>query len=119
MVARSEVAERGLHSTDHPTCLKAVRDIRNQVIGDKQKKRAYVGLAQQILQILDTYTDSDLKCAAAAVIGSLSYRNEAGVEAITKSKGVDILLKALSDSDVNVVEAAARALKLVYQVRIS
>jgi hypothetical protein len=117
MVARSDVAERALHSTDHTACLRAVRDIRNMVIGDKQKKRVYVGVVEQILQILDTSADSNLKCAAAAVVGSISYRNEAGLKAIVNNRGVDVLLKAFSDDDVSVVEAAARALKLVYQVR--
>lgn len=51
-----------------------------------------------------------------AAIGSLAYGVEDGVKAIVACNGIASITQALCSSEERVVVAAARSLKLVYQV---
>jgi hypothetical protein len=56
--------------------------------------------------------------AAFAALGSLAYGVDDGVRAIVACNGVPGIIAALCSSDERVVVAAARSLKLLYQVRL-
>jgi hypothetical protein len=55
---------------------------------------------------------------APAALGSLAYGVDDGVRAIVACNGVGGIIAALCSSDERVVVAAARSLKLLYQVRL-
>jgi hypothetical protein len=54
--------------------------------------------------------------AATAALGSLAYGVDDGVRAIVACNGMPGMLSALCSNDERVVVAAARSLKLLYQV---
>eukprot|EP00879_Flechtneria_rotunda_P021002 GHRR01022122.1.p1 GENE.GHRR01022122.1~~GHRR01022122.1.p1 ORF type:complete len:201 (+),score=57.95 GHRR01022122.1:377-979(+) len=115
MVSRSS-PEQGLRSTDSAARLRAVREIKNNVIGNKYKKLQFLHVLPLLVEVLVTSSDSEFLIQAAAAIGSLVYGVEDGVKTILACDGaVTSLLKALTSSDPRVVVAAARALKLLYK----
>ena len=120
MVAKAkqqEVVDR-LRSTDRTTRLKAVRDIKNQIIGNKNKKLSYIKLeaVPRVVELLQESADAHLLVQSAAAVGSFAYGLEDGFRAVLASGGVQQLIHAVSSPDESVVEAALRALKLVWQV---
>jgi hypothetical protein len=118
MVARSD-SIAGLKASDSNTCLQALREVRNQVIGSKQKKSQYLqhGVLQQVLALLGSSKNSDVLVQCAAVVGSLAYQHDDAVRDIVAHDGIAVLLRCLSHEEPAVVQAAARTLKLVYQVQ--
>ena len=61
--------------------------------------------------------DREELAQSAATLGSLAYGTDAGARAAVAAGAVAALLRALGGGDAAVVEAAARALKLIYRVR--
>ncbi|KAF6261181.1 armadillo-type protein [Scenedesmus sp. NREL 46B-D3] len=98
MVARngtglsSQQLEEGLKSSDSSTRLRAVRQLKNTVIGNRFKKQQFTELVPALLELLASSSDTELVVQAVAALGSLAY-----------------------GSDERVVVAAARSLKLLYQ----
>lgn len=121
MVARAtDLVEHGLRSGDREARLRALREIKNQIIGNKAKKASYLHVIPTLLDVLATDSaDSDLLVQSAAAIGSFSYGIEEGVKSIVANGGINHLINCLSSPDANVVEAAARSLKLIYQVFVA
>lgn len=118
MVAKQQEVIDRLRSTVRSTRLKAVREIKNQIIGNKNKKLSYVRLEAVpcVVQLLRETSDSYLLIQSAAAVGSFAYGLEDGVRAVVASGGVQHLLHAVSSQDDKVQEAALRALKHVWQV---
>jgi hypothetical protein len=116
-----------LTSPDAGTRLRALRDLKNQVIGNKFKKLQHLHLVPLLLELANSSTNSsssssaqqdpELQIQAIATLGSLAYGVEDGVRAITAANGISVIVGALENSDQRVVVAAARSLKLLYQVR--
>lgn len=121
MVARPEDLVENLGSIDTATKLKAVRAVKNQIIGNKNKKLSYIklGAVPRVVEILAFDTEIQLLVQSAATVGSFAYGVDDGVNAVLASDGVTHLLKTLSNSDENVVEAGVRALKMIYNVSIA
>lgn len=119
MVAKQQEVIDRLRSSDRSTRLKAVREIKNQIIGNKNKKLSYVKLeaVPRVVELLQDSADAHLLIQSAAAVGSFAYGLEDGFRAVIASGGVQHLLKAISSQDSTVVEAALRALKLVWQAR--
>lgn len=119
-VARTAAAppppEQGLQASDAPTRLKAVRALRNQIIGNKFKKLQHLHLVPLLLELMDSSSDAELLVQSIATLGSLAYGVEDGVRAIVAANGVQPIVSALESSDQRVIVAAARSLKLLYQV---
>ncbi|KAK9819822.1 hypothetical protein WJX72_002765 [[Myrmecia] bisecta] len=118
MVAKPEELMQYLRSQDSDTKLRAVRDIKNQVIGNKNKKLSFIklGAVPQVMELLASETsESKLLVQCAATVGSFAYGLDDGVKAILDSGGVTPLLKTLSSNDESVVEAGVRSLKMIYQ----
>lgn len=98
--------------------LQALRAVKNQVIGNKQKKLAYIqlGAVPQLLAIVSSATDPTVVVQASVALGSLACETDDAVREILKHGGVEPLVRALCSEDEAVVTAGARALKLVCQV---
>jgi hypothetical protein len=110
------LAER-LRSPEASTRLKAIREVKNQIIGNKAKKQAFLEVIPYLLEHLAAKNaDSEVVVQCAACVGSFSYGIEDGIKAIVAHDGVSVLVRALLSSEERVVEAAARSLKLVCQV---
>jgi len=118
MVAKQQEVVDRLRSLDRSTRLKAVREIKNQIIGNKSKKLSYIKLeaVPRVVELLQENSDAFLLVQSAATVGSFAYGLEDGFRAVVASGGVQHLLHAVSSQDNTVVEAALRALKLVWQV---
>lgn len=116
MVARPQPTELGLQSQDIASRLKAVRELKNQVIGSSFKKLQHLHLVPLLLDLVGSNSDAELQIQAISTLGSLAYGVEDGVQAIVAANGVQTIVSALESGDQRVVVAAARSLKLLYQV---
>jgi hypothetical protein len=112
MVARTQLEE----AQDVANRLKAVRALKNQIIGNKFKKLQHLHLVPLLLQLVSSNSDADLQIQAISTLGSLAYGVEDGVLAIVAADGIQAIVSALESGDQRVVVAAARSLKLLYQV---
>lgn len=118
MVARPEELVQRLYSNDSTTKFKAVREVKNQIIGNKSKKLSYIklGAVPRVVQLLASEGEpNSLKVQSAAAVGSFAYGVDDGLRAVVESGGVASLVKALYSTDEKVVEAAVRSLKMIYQ----
>lgn len=118
MVARPQELVDKLQSADSHVKLKALREVKNQVIGNRNKKIAYLqlGALEHIIDVLSEAVDMDINLLvqSAATIGSLTYRTEDGVKVVVQRDGISHLLRALDSDDDRVIESTVRALKLIY-----
>ncbi|KAL3702075.1 hypothetical protein R1sor_020097 [Riccia sorocarpa] len=115
--ARPEELVESLSSLDNTARLKALRDVKNQIIGNKTKKLSYIklGAVPRVVEILASDTEVPLLVQSAAAVGSFACGIEAGVRAVLDSGVLPHLLKMLSNGDQKVVEACARSLKMIFQ----
>ncbi|CAM6087787.1 unnamed protein product [Calypogeia fissa] len=115
--ARPEELVESLSSLDNTARLKALRDVKNQIIGNKTKKLSYIklGAVPRVVEILSSDTEVPLLVQSAAAVGSFACGIEAGVQAVLDSGVLPQLLKMLSYGDTKVVEACARSLKMIFQ----
>eukprot|EP01018_Ginkgo_biloba_P032742 Gb_32695 [translate_table: standard] len=111
-----ELVER-LSSADSDAKFKALRDVKNQIIGNKTKKLNYIklGAVPRVVEILASDSDTPLLVQSAATVGSFAYEVEAGVRALLDSGVLPHLLRMLSNPDNKVVEAGARSLRIIFQ----
>lgn len=100
--------------------LKAIRDVKNQIIGNKSRKSAFIKLGC-VPRVVELLASPDAECGVriqcAQTMGSFAYGLDDGLRAVLDSGGVTQLLQTLSSPDERVVEAGVRALKMVYKVR--
>ena len=119
MVARpEELVSRLASSSDPESRLKALRDIKNQVIGNKRKKKLYLqlGAVSGLVQILEHSDNTQLLIQSVTAAGSLAYGSQQGAEAFLACNGLQPLLSTLWSTDLSLVEASLRALRCVFQV---
>lgn len=64
--------------------LRAVRFLKNEIIGSQYKKQCYLelGAVPKIVQILASQQDKKCTVQAAATLGSFAYGNDAGAAAV-------------------------------------
>ncbi len=120
MVARPEdLVSRLSSSSDPESRLKALRDIKNQVIGNKRKKRLYLqlGAITSLVQILEQSDSTQLLIQCTTAAGSLAYGSQQGAEAFLANSGLEPLLRTLWSSEHSLVEAGLRTLRSIFQVR--
>lgn len=99
-----------------------MRCIRDQVIGNRSRKLAYLklGVVERLVELLsDPRAGSLIRINCAATVGSLAYGIEDGLRAVVASGGVAHLIQLLSSLDERVVEASVRALKMVVANHVS
>lgn len=122
MVARPEQElMQHLYSSDPASCLKAIREVKNQIIGNKTKKLSFVklGVVPRVVELLATEggpDDAAIKVQSATAVGSFAYGVPDGLQAVVDSGGVASLLTALHSKEEKVVEASVRSLKMIFQV---
>lgn len=119
-MARARAVVDDLKAGDRAKQLRAVKDVRNSIIGSKSKKLAYIklGAVPKILELLaaDSHDQTELQLQCAACAGSFAYQLEAGVSALIEAEGLQLLNGMLSSSDAAVVKASMRSLKSIYMV---
>lgn len=78
-----EIVER-LGSLDAETRLRAVRHLKNEIIGSKNKKLLFIrlGAVPHVVGVLSGQTEAALLVQAAAALGSFAYGIEEGVQAV-------------------------------------
>ncbi|KAG0166739.1 hypothetical protein DFQ28_008636 [Apophysomyces sp. BC1034] len=127
--SKYEESMKELASTDDSKRLKALRFIKNSVIGNKTKKDLYIklGVLQRMVEYM-RLPDNDafqLKIQAATILGSIAYGKDENVEAVALSGAIDPLLDTLAlPHDMQpidavrekrkLLEATTRALKAVF-----
>ncbi|KAI4340538.1 hypothetical protein MLD38_025364 [Melastoma candidum] len=118
-----------LSSPDVDLQLKSLREVKNQIIGNRTKKLFYIklGAVPAVSSVLsrassfgcDSSRRSNLLIQSAAALGSFACGLEAGVQAVVDAGALPHLLRLLSSSDGKVVDSGARSLKLIYQSPIA
>lgn len=122
----SDLILHRLSSSDYEIKLKAIREIKNQIIGNRTKKLSYIKLGA-VPSVADTLatanSDSDfgskLIVQSAAVLGSFACGVDQGVRAILDAGAFPHLIRFLSAADEKVVDAAARSLRMIYQSKLA
>ncbi|GLC39698.1 hypothetical protein PLESTB_001853800 [Pleodorina starrii] len=105
--------------------VRALKAIKNQVIGNKFKKNAFVseGAVEQVLEVLKGARNNEFASAdqadvvqrqAAIVIGSLSL-SAAGLQRLVNHEGLPLLVALLHSVNEAVVEAGLWAVKMAVQ----
>ncbi|KAF3777158.1 Armadillo repeat-containing protein 8 [Nymphaea thermarum] len=126
-----ELIER-LSSGDRNSRLKALRELKNQIIGNRTKKLSYIklGAVPRVAEILASDSlDAPLLVQSAATIGSFTCGVDSGVTAVLDSGAVPLLIRTLSNPDQKVfvsfslrrtvVDAAARSLRMIFQSNLA
>ncbi|CAL0335031.1 unnamed protein product [Lupinus luteus] len=111
-----------LSSSDSEIKLKAVREVKNQIIGNRTKKVSYIklGAVPAVSAVLaDSDSTSNLIVQSVAALGSFACGVDAGVSAVIDAGAVPHLIRFLSSSDGKVVDSAARSLRLIYQSKVA
>ncbi|KAK3035197.1 hypothetical protein RJ639_034585 [Escallonia herrerae] len=110
--------------------LRLLRELKNQIIGNRTKKLSYIGLGAvpSVVSILSSASsaaaaDSDevesLLVQSAAAIGSFSCGVDAGVKAVLDAGAFPYLLNLVSHPNEKVVDASARSLRMIYQSKLA
>lgn len=118
MVAKAEELVARLRSTDSATKLKAVRDVKNQVIGSKPRKKAFIKLQviPRIIEILAESDEADFQIQCATVVGSLARLDHDSAVEVLKAGGTALLLKMLDSRSQSIVENGLRAMNFYFEV---
>ncbi|XP_022926791.1 uncharacterized protein C26H5.04-like isoform X1 [Cucurbita moschata] len=116
----SELVAR-LTAADAAVKLKALRDIKNQIIGNRTKKLSFIklGVVPHVAAVLSSTSDPNILVQSAAVLGSFSCGVNVGVSAVIDAGAFPRLLRLLSDPDPKVVDAGARSLRMIYQSKLA
>jgi hypothetical protein len=128
--SKYEESIKELTSPDDNKKLKALRFIKNSVIGNKTKKELYIklGVVQRLVDYLSLKEDEStysLKIQAAAILGSIAYGKDENVAVVVTSGAIVPLLNTLelpSEKPVfesiqerrKLLEATTRALKAIF-----
>ncbi|KAJ6834437.1 putative armadillo repeat-containing protein 8 [Iris pallida] len=106
--------------------VRTLRELKNQIIGNKTKKLAYLGLGA-VPKIVGLIADAEEEgeCAAemivqaAAAVGSFACGVEDGARAVVEAGAVPALTRILSFPDEKVVDAGARSLRMIFQSKLA
>ncbi|KAL3354295.1 hypothetical protein AABB24_018775 [Solanum stoloniferum] len=129
-----------LSSSSTEAKLKALRDLKNQIIGNRTKKLCFLklGAVPSVTSILssssataaaaaagsvcsgnDVELNDSLILQSAAAIGSFACGFDDGVKAVLDAGAFPLLLRLISYPNDKVVGAAARSLKFIYQSKLA
>ncbi|KAF3515698.1 hypothetical protein DY000_02059225 [Brassica cretica] len=106
-----------LASSDPEVKLKALREVKNQIIGNRTKKLSFLklGAVPAIASALSDSECNSILVQSAAALGSFACGFEAGVQAVLDAGVFPRLLRLLTSSDEKVVDAGARSLRMIVQ----
>ncbi|XP_021279429.1 armadillo repeat-containing protein 8 isoform X2 [Herrania umbratica] len=131
----SELLSR-LASAEPEVKLRALREVKNQIIGNRTKKLSFIklGAVPAVAGILADSADdvidynnnncnvnnniNNILVQSAAALGSFACGFDAGVQAVLDAGAFPNLLRLLSNSNQKVVDAGARALRMIYQSKL-
>ncbi|XP_060216021.1 uncharacterized protein LOC132643578 isoform X2 [Lycium barbarum] len=114
--------------------LKSLRDLKNQIIGNRTKKLRFLKLnaVPSVTSILssssacrnggagdDVAVNDSLIVESAAAIGSFACGLDDGVKAVLDAGAFNVLLSLISHPNHKVIGAAARSLKFIYQSKLA
>lgn len=120
---RAEDIVGRLSSADAEVKLKALREVKNRIIGNRTKKLSFLklGAVPAVVSVLASASESDssLLVQSAAVLGSFACGFDAGVRAVLDAGAFPHALRLISHSDEKVVDAGARSLKMIYQSKLA
>ncbi|CAL5433935.1 unnamed protein product [Camellia sinensis] len=117
-----------LSSAADDSKLKALRDLKNQIIGNRTKKLSFIklGAVPIVVSILSSSADeaavdpsTSLLVQSAAAIGSFACGLDAGVKAVLDAGAFPHLFSLLSHPNDKVVDAGARSLKMIYHSKLA
>ncbi|TQD81562.1 hypothetical protein C1H46_032877 [Malus baccata] len=120
-----------LTSPDSDVQLKALRELKNRIIGNRTKKLSFIklGLVPPVAAILasraqsqsqsQAHRDNNLLVQSAAALGSFACGFDAGVQAVLDAGVFPNLLLLLSHPDAKVVDSGARSLRMIYQSKLA
>ncbi|KAI8811242.1 armadillo-type protein [Cladochytrium replicatum] len=101
--------------------LKAIRYIKNTIIGNFTKKGLYISLAYEYIDISlvgilrDPSSSIELKIESAVALSSFAHGSDRHVRAIVSAGAIPPLLDCTCSNDqARLVEASARAIKAIY-----
>ncbi|XWS73548.1 hypothetical protein CRYUN_Cryun02cG0139000 [Craigia yunnanensis] len=128
----SELLSR-LASAEPEVKVRALREVKNQIIGNRTKKLSFlkIGAVPAIAGILADSTDdvietncnnnniNNILVQSAATLGSFACGFDAGVQAVLDAGAFPNLLRLLANSNEKVVDAGARALRMIYQSKLA
>ncbi|XP_027332043.1 armadillo repeat-containing protein 8-like [Abrus precatorius] len=122
----SDLILHRLASSDCEIKLKAIREVKNQIIGNRTKKLSYIklGAVPAVATALaeanaESASGSNLIVQSAAALGSFACGVDAGVRAVLDAGVFPHLIRLLSAPDDKVVDAAARSLRMIYQSKLA
>ncbi|XP_044482366.1 armadillo repeat-containing protein 8 isoform X2 [Mangifera indica] len=126
-----------LASDDQDVKLRALRELKNQIIGNRTKKLSFLKLgavpavaavlydAVLVDDVINANIDhnysvnKNIIVQSAAVLGSFACGFDAGVQAVLEAGAFSNLSRLLSNLDEKVVDAGARSLKMIYQSKFA
>ncbi|OMO81686.1 Armadillo [Corchorus capsularis] len=128
----SELLSR-LASSEPEVKLRALREVKNQIIGNRTKKLSFLklGAVPAVAGILADSADgvvgknncnndiNNILVQSAAALGSFACGFDAGVQAVLDAGAFPNLLRLLANSNEKVVDAGARALRMIYQSKLA
>lgn len=108
----------------------SLREIKNQIIGNKTKKLLYLrlGAVPKIISILKSESQDFSRIEdvnllilvqAAAAVGSFACGMEEGVKAVVENGAIDCLVRILDCSNEKVIDAGARSLRIIFQSKLA
>ncbi|XVF69636.1 hypothetical protein PTKIN_Ptkin11bG0097600 [Pterospermum kingtungense] len=131
----SELLSR-LAATEPEVKVRALREVKNQIIGNRTKKLSFLKLgavpiiagilADSIDEVIENSNNSfndniinNILVQSAAALGSFACGFDAGVQAVLDAGAFPNLLRLLANSNEKVVDAGARALRMIYQSKLA
>ncbi|TYI10380.1 hypothetical protein ES332_A09G137900v1 [Gossypium tomentosum] len=131
----SELLSR-LTSAEPEVKVRALREVKNQIIGNRTKKLSFLKLgavpavAGILADSIDDVTDNNncnndsnnainILVQSAAALGSFACGFDAGVQAVLDAGAFPNLLRLLANPNEKVVDAVARALRMIYQSKLA
>lgn len=105
-------------ATNLESTARALWTMKNQLIGNKHKKVAFLnqGAVPMIIAAAEANASVDVWIQGAAALASLAYKQPAAVAEIRSARGVQLFMRMLASEDDKVVENAARALVATVKV---
>ncbi|TYH53951.1 hypothetical protein ES332_D09G135500v1 [Gossypium tomentosum] len=127
----SELLSR-LTSAEPEVKVRALREVKNQIIGNRTKKLSFLKLgavpavAGILADSIDDVTENNncnntnnFLVQSAAALGSFACGFDAGVQAVLDAGAFPNLLRLLANPNEKVVDAVARALRMIYQSKLA
>ncbi|KAI9204522.1 armadillo-type protein [Polychytrium aggregatum] len=102
---------------DPAACLRALRLIKNSVIGNPTKKGLYTGLGvvPRLIELLSApETSVDIKIEASVILGSIYIAGETEPVSAVDSTAAKSLLGCIASPNLRLVESSTRALKSIF-----